>query len=211
MKDVFKIFIVSKEIYDDLKANPQEGITFLGKCRIRVKEIWKDIKRYKGLYQVSNIGNIKRLNSFAKIRGGHKRLVKEKLIKFYFAGKGYTYVTLSKGIIKHFLVHRLVAIAFIPNPENKPEVNHKNGVKNDCKTINLEWCTHSENTKHAFDTGLNWQHKGENNIWHKLTWTDVAIIRESSKLKVPQRRIATQFNVSHGVVHKIIHNKKWVV
>jgi len=77
-----------------------------------------------------------------------------KIIKKVYS-KGYLYCGLfSNGVRKFFFRHRLVAKAFIPNPENKPEVNHKNGKPDDNKVDNLEWATHAENVKHAYDTGL---------------------------------------------------------
>src|SRR3979490_3256655 len=104
-----------------------------------MKEIWKDIKGYEGLYQVSNLGGVKSISTGLGRSSGPRVPWPSKT--------NYLYVSLSNGGKKNFLLHRLVAIAFIPNPDNKPCINHKNGIKSDCKTINLEWCTHSENMK----------------------------------------------------------------
>ena len=106
------------------------------------EEIWRDIAGYEGLYQVSNCGRVK---SF--YRGG--RILKQSL------KRGYMFVELylnTNG--KIHIVHRLVAQAFIPNPLNKLEVNHINGIKTDNRVENLEWVTRSENEQHAYDTGL---------------------------------------------------------
>jgi hypothetical protein len=106
-------------------------------------EIWKDIKGYEGLYQVSNLGNVKSL------KYNQQNIVKElELVK---TTKGYRTVNLKGKVI---LVHRLVAETFVPNPENKKIINHINGIKNDNRAMNLEWCTPSENTQHAYRTGL---------------------------------------------------------
>lgn len=111
-----------------------------------MKEIWKDIIGYEGHYQVSNLGNVKSLER--KDRLGNKR--KEKLLKSCTNPKGYHHVVLSlNGSTHHKSVHRLVAIAFIPNPHNYPQVNHIDENKaNNCIT-NLEWCTYKYNANYG--------------------------------------------------------------
>lgn len=111
-----------------------------------ILEQWKDIKGYEGLYQVSNYGRVKRKYNNGKIR----------ILKPISTNNGYLRVSLSKNSVNNtYFVHRLVAQAFILNPENKPEVNHIDGDKTNNKIENLEWCTRSENIQHAFYTGLN--------------------------------------------------------
>lgn len=111
-------------------------------------EIWKDIVDYEGIYQVSNTGKIKRIGAYTNQTG--KTWNSERILKPARKSRGYMYVQLSKNgktCPKH--VHRLVAEAFIPNPENKPTVNHKNGNKADNSVENLEWATYTENNIHS--------------------------------------------------------------
>ena len=101
-------------------------------------EFWKDVIGYEGLYQVSNLGRIKSVRN-------------DKIRLNDFSSNKYLRISLWKnGSGKKFQVHRLVAQAFIPNPENKPFINHKDGNKQNNHVENLEWCTSSENQKHRY-------------------------------------------------------------
>ena len=110
-------------------------------------EIWKPINNYEEIYEVSNTGSIRSLER----RGNWKAHI----MSLINSTDGYIRVTLCKNSkAKMYLVHRLVAEHFIPNPGNKPCINHKDGNKQNNKVDNLEWCTYSENELHAMNTGL---------------------------------------------------------
>lgn len=109
-------------------------------------EIWKPIKGYEGYYEVSNRGNVKSLSRQIKIRNGKDALKKEKILKLQKTKNGYLSVMLSKErTFLGFYVHRLVARAFIPNPENKPQIDHIDGSRDNNNVNNLRWCTAKEN------------------------------------------------------------------
>ena len=116
-----------------------------------MKEIWKPIKGYEGKYEVSNLGRVKSLSRYVACKGGRVSFRKSRYLKFE-DNHGYKKVSLCKECTKkEFLVHRLVAEAFVPNPENKPEINHKDGARDNNIYTNLEWVTHSENIIYSRD------------------------------------------------------------
>jgi len=115
------------------------------------EEIWKDVVGYEGLYKVSNLGRVKALErKIIKQDGTIRDIRKEIILKIHISDYGYCRVMLSKnGVQNNYRVHRLVAIAFIENPKNKPQVNHIDHDKTNNKVENLEWVSNLENCCHA--------------------------------------------------------------
>lgn len=164
---------------------------------VPTEEVWKEIEGFEH-YEISSHGRVRKTIS--------KRLKVLKVDK-----KGYHNITLhTKGKRRYFKVHRLVAQAFIPNPENKKEVNHMNGIPDCNHKENLEWATRKENMQHAKEEGL--VACGENHGMAKLTAKEVEDIRT---LYVPydkafnQNALARKFGVSRTCINHVINNRSW--
>lgn len=126
-----------------------------------MEEIWKDIPEWEGFYQASTFGRVRSVDRVLMTQNSHgflsPREHKGKIISPNTNNRGYLYLCLCKDNNHHWFakVHRLIAITFLPNPNHLSDVNHKDGDKLNNKVDNLEWCSHSENQKHALRTGLN--------------------------------------------------------
>lgn len=156
-------------------------------------ENYKVIKDYPN-YGISRDGEVLNLKFNRKI-------------KYIKHPKGYFNLHLYKdGISKLFLVHRLIAEAYIDNVNNYPQVNHINGIKTDNRIENLEWCTASQNAKHAFINKLRIGFSGEKNPASKLTELQVLEIRNSN---LSRKELAMIYNVSYSVINQIINRIIW--
>jgi hypothetical protein len=165
-----------------------------------MEDVLNDVKGFEGVYKVSNLGNVKRLIS--------ERVFAERLIGRTTDRYGYVKRVLSKdGKNNYFTEHRLVAIAFIDNPDNKPTVNHINGIKTDNRVENLEWNTNIENHQHAIDTGLKDQ-KGIKHHKCKLTEEQVLEIREIG-FSQTRMSLSKKYGVSRTNILGIIRGKFW--
>lgn len=152
-----------------------------------VGEIWRWIRGYEGLYQVSNLGHVK------SFQNGKEYMLKPKRCK-----KGYMDVTLCKnGKHKTFRLNRLVALAFVDNPENKPEVDHINTDKTNNRADNLCWVTRVENTARAIANGL--YKSGADCSWAKFTEDDVRYIRKVYIPKHPEFGAAAELNSAENL------------
>lgn len=160
-------------------------------------EIWKSVKDFEGLYEVSNLGRIRSI--------GYGEI---KILKGRDDGAGYLKVALFKDKKRHEAkVHRLVCNAFIKNRDNRPFVNHKNLIRNDNRLENLEWCTHSENIKHAYNMGSLSGMKGSKHKLAKLTNEKILEIRNIKNMS--NAKISKIYNVSSTTIRNIINNKTW--
>lgn len=175
-------------------------------------ENWKDIKGYEGLYQVSNLGRVRSLDFEWKAYNGKalcKFKNKGKILKGNQTGvrRNYLAVNLHNHTIK---IHRLVAKAFVPNPNNYPEVNHIDGNTFNNNADNLEWVTSSQNVTHAVRTGLSRTGERKNN--HKLSKEQVEQIRCEyicGDKECGAKPLARKYGVSHSTITNIVQRKKW--
>lgn len=171
-------------------------------------EVWKPVVGYEELYEVSNMGNVRSVDKTT--RDG--RFWKGRQLRKHYAGSGYVQTVLSvDGVYRHEYIHRLVANAFIPNPDNKPEVNHINGDKNNNSVENLEWVTKSENGLHSFRVlgrKPSYNNKGKASKRRKLNNDQLEIVRTSSKSCYA---LAREFGVSDTVIQRIRRGESYRV
>lgn len=179
-------------------------------------EIWKPVVGYERFYLISSLGNLKSIarNAISPING-KKYFVKECLRKYAINPQtGYYTTSLAfNGKTLTVNIHRLVALTFIPNPENKKEVNHKDGNKLNNHVTNLEWATTRENSIHAWANGLT-KHSdnqvGEGHGMHKLNNEIVyAIRKEYNDTKVSHYKLAQKYNVTRPTISNIIRKATW--
>ena len=177
-----------------------------------MKEIWKIIENTDEQYSVSNLGNVKSNERTIFRSNGRPHYIRERVLK---QGTDNNYKKVSLKINGKFntkAVHRLVALSFIPNPDNKPQVNHIDGNPSNNLVTNLEWVTNSENQLHAYNTLDRKPQSGENNGMSKLTYDDVLYIREQALTRgryYGRKELALKFNVSEGTIKEVVTNKIW--
>ena len=176
-------------------------------------EEWRDVAGFEGLYQVSNLG---RLRSLDKVDRGKKKWA-GKILKQRINARGYMRTCLCKnGEHINVRIHRLVAEAFIPNPDGKEQVNHIDGDKTNNAIGNLEWATCSENHAHAWATGLAKAHPnltpvcGEDSKFSTLTTQEVLGIRGLRKeFGMTYDELARMYRVSKHAIYCVITGRTW--
>lgn len=172
-------------------------------------EEWKDVDGWAGLYQVSNTGRVRSLD-----RNTGTQTFRGRELKQYIDKDGYAHVTFFlNGRMKHYSVHRLVASAFVPNPNNFPQTNHKDENPINNSSDNLEWCDVKYNINygnHKRNVGI--ALSGERNYGHKLCEKDIAMIRSSyipGHKEYGQCALARRFGVSQSTIRRAIIGRTW--
>lgn len=163
-------------------------------------ETWKDVIGYEGIYQVSDLGNLRSLN--------YKRTGKIQLLKPARDNKGYLRTAFMKdGNLKTIKVHRIVAQTFLGISKDYPQVNHINGIKHDNRLENLEWCNNSQNQIHAINLGLTKNKKRPlNEVNKKIKISDELLLSifEEYKNGASKRSLAKKYNFDRGIFRRNI-------
>lgn len=172
---------------------------------------WRSIKEFEGIYEISDTGVVKRCAYLGKTPTQLPCYYEEHFLKPYCNKKGYLRVQLTYlGKVKTYLVHRLVAEAFIPNPNNLPQVNHIDCDKTNNHVENLEWCTNLENQRHARAHGLvptEFEHPHS-----KLTYEQVMDIKVNcvkGKRGAGMLNFAKKYNVCCGTIQQILKGNSY--
>jgi hypothetical protein len=168
-------------------------------------EQWKEVEGYEGFYMVSSSGKIKGVDRLIRCSRGGFQLLKGKIISPQLNNAGYYTIRLSKfGSKKSFLVHRIVAAAFVENKHQKPAVNHKDSNRQNNNADNLEWVTYSENTMHGVSCG---RIKGKiGGTRPRFTPSQVIGIRKDQR---SSRVIADEFGVNTQCINRIRKGIRW--
>lgn len=175
-----------------------------------MEEIWKPIENYETRYEVSSFGNIRRLADVPRV--DNRGRVTGRKMRAMVGGVnsfGYRTVILTKdNKARSFKVHRLVAKAFLSNQNERPQVNHINGVKTDNRVENLEWCTNQHNVLHAFKLGLNKVRRGEANNLARITEKDAIFIKRNKGI-IPRKELMQQFSLCARAINRIQKGELW--
>lgn len=187
----------------------------LSEAQQQPAEEWRAVPGYEGKFEASSQGRVRSVARWTGTRGQNQfRWVKSHIVGKNNGGRGYHRVNVAKyGKGKqHEVVHRMVAKAFVPNPDNLPCVNHIDGCKTNNHPENLEWCTHQENMKHAFDNELTPRKcllAGERSIAAKLTESQVRQIKRRLLAGEGNKAISRDYGVSPSTIAEIKAGRSW--
>lgn len=179
---------------------------------LKENELWKPIKGYEGLYEVSNLGRVKSLDrkNSRDVKGLEDYISKGKILAPRPQRQGYQLVALYRnGEREDKPIHRIVADVFLPNPNNKKTINHKNGVKDDNRVKNIEWASQKENNRHAWDNGLISARRGEKNPAAKLSESDVVKIKMAFECGISSGELAKIYSVHKSTIKSIRAGRNW--
>lgn len=200
----------AKTIYEMFNVDEIKFTTNIKYKKLQLPgEIWKDAVGWEGEYEVSNIGRVRSKSRYVKQNYWREG----KILITCISKLGYEQVPLrTKRMSKNTSIHRLVAQAFIPNPENKPEVNHLDNNRSNNKVENLEWVTKSENLQYSYKTkgrdNVNYM-KGEQVKAAKLKEKDIIEIRKMYAENIKIKEISEIYKVGISAIHNIITRKRW--
>jgi hypothetical protein len=178
-----------------------------------MKDVWRNVENFEGLYQVSNFGRVRSMDRYVTRKQSGRNLIKGRTLSAAAGKRRYPRVTLCDGERKEpWLVHRLVAIAFLEPDDSRPQVNHKDGDRHNNHVSNLEWCTHAENMRHAGTVlGVMGGRSGpgEKCPAAKLTDTDVARIKSRLLLGEAIKTISLDYPVGPAAISDIKAGRSW--
>ena len=175
-------------------------------------EIWRGVEGFEDYYEVSNKSRVRSLDRVIVYSNGSTRNHKGDVLKPMQPKNQYPYICIRiNGSKINKYIHRLVAIAFIPNPYNKQQVNHINGIKNDNRIENLEWCTPSENGLHAYKNNLSNPLNGSKAPWSILDEEKVLAVKRLFRMNKNFHRgnTAAKLGVNINTIVSIIKNRNW--
>lgn len=173
-------------------------------------EEWKRINVFDKIFEVSSLGRVRSVDTIkiSTLRGTIYTYPRNgKIRKLSTDKRGYSRISVNDKTVR---IHRLVAEAFHPNPNNLPQVNHINGIKSDNRSVNLEWCTNEYNMHHAIVNGHAKKAKGVKHGLAKLTKQQVIEIRRIfNSTKISHIELGKRFNISNVSIQKIVTNKSY--
>lgn len=173
-------------------------------------EEWRDVKGYEGIYQVSNLGRVKRLPRYVETIRGDLRMVRLTILRAN-CKDGYPTVNLClNGKGTSYKVHRLVALAFIPNPDNKPHIDHINMIRDDNRVENLDWVTQAENNKRALaKVGRRFKTQRKNGLKAITAETVLEICKSLDNRSFSQKELSDTYGVSVDSISNIHRGITW--